>query len=410
MGSAIKALDLNIVIEASEPAIWRTLRVPADVPLNQLHHAIQAVFGWKNIHLYAFVVSDGQRGRVSYSGDKESALELGTEFAGNHSLDQILSPGIKQLTYEYDFGDIWDHSVSVVGDALVQDRIITCIGGENRGPVEDSGGISGYQRLAGTLADSGHPEYEQAAEWFRLVTDEYQLDPTAFDVEQTNEALRQVHHRHAATPPTPEETAEVVRPVQWLLREAGDQGFELTASGYLKPAAVKKAMSSLKWEHRWFGTFSSEYNTIPILDLREWTQSLKLLRKQKGRLVRTPLARALYDDAPALWNHLATSIAQPEHQAVALVHAVVVPWIIEYAEPPRSVRNEVIAEALNQSGFGMPGGAPVEPDDAGTLFRDLWRSLQCLNMWEPEKKLNFRSPPSEAGMKFLLEVRRRQGQ
>lgn len=47
---------LKIVLEHTEPAIWRRVEVPADITLKDLHDVIQAAMGWENAHLFLFHV------------------------------------------------------------------------------------------------------------------------------------------------------------------------------------------------------------------------------------------------------------------------------------------------------------------------------------------------------------------
>lgn len=60
--------------------------------------------------------------------------------------------------------------------------------------------------------------------------------------------------------------------------------------------------------------------------------------------------------------------------------------------------------------FWMPGGAPVEELDGMGLYRDLRWSLGCLDLREPEEKFGKQGPLTLAGIKFLLDVRRRRSQ
>src|SRR3954454_16530468 len=123
-----KALDLRIVLEGSKPEIWRTLRVPASVRLNDLHEAIQRAFGWENRHLHLFHPG-GAFGRARpIAGDNESADELGMESAVGMAMARLLSGEGNRLEYEYDLGDSWIHSIEVTGHALVPAGQISCLG------------------------------------------------------------------------------------------------------------------------------------------------------------------------------------------------------------------------------------------------------------------------------------------
>ena len=98
-----------------------------------------------------------------------------------------------------------------------------CIGGANRGPVEDAGGTSGYARLIEALADPSDAEHQDLAGWYTFATgqDAGTFDPYAFDAAALNSRLDDLAKRLWPEPPTDEEIDAVVRPVQWLLNKAG---------------------------------------------------------------------------------------------------------------------------------------------------------------------------------------------
>jgi len=45
------AVQMRVTLVDIEPAIWRRLVVPRGFHLGQLHHVIQAAFGWLDYHL-----------------------------------------------------------------------------------------------------------------------------------------------------------------------------------------------------------------------------------------------------------------------------------------------------------------------------------------------------------------------
>lgn len=76
------------------------------------------------------------------------------------------------LDYLYDFGDDWEHQVSVeaVTTAGPDSRYPRCTGGQGACPPEDCGGIPGYQHLRDALAGPPAPEQEKLLEWLSLAT------------------------------------------------------------------------------------------------------------------------------------------------------------------------------------------------------------------------------------------------
>ncbi|MBG0740769.1 plasmid pRiA4b ORF-3 family protein [Paeniglutamicibacter antarcticus] len=433
MGNTENGLELRISLDGIEPQIWRSIRVPESIELAELHRVIQLAFGWEDRHLHQFTAGTDTDTRRILS-DEETAQEIGVESETAVLLTSVLetvagssSAGVAgsstsaagaagqaaTLSYEYDFGDSWDHTIAVTGRCLLQQGQITCIGGGRRGPVEDSGGASGYTHLSQVLANPRHPEYEDLADWYagaasamgRFVAAPF--DAEAFDVDAANARLARFAMLRSAGPPTETEVDAVVRPVRWLLQRAGTAGLELTAAGYLKPAVVRAAVAELGWQERCYGTINREDQAVPVLELRENCVRWKLLRKTKGRLVRTPAARKIADDDAALWAHVAERFAFPGTNAEDLVHRVIVGWLLEDTMPDRHVIGQVLADILNNSMFRMAGGGPVEELDSMSLHQELRWALGCLDLREPEEKSGKEGKLTLAGIKFLLDVRRR---
>lgn len=407
MGDAAKALDLHVAIIGAEPDIWRDLRVPATARLNDLHQVIQRAFGWQGYHLHMFTAVDSAGTKRNFSGNDETAMEIGTELDTAVTLEEVLGEGVT-LSYEYDFGDSWDHAITMTGSALAPAGEFSLLTGVSRGPVEDSGGIGGYAELCGILTDKSHPEYAEKADWYSFVTGEPAagFDPDAFDADAVTASLDRLNFRLNEATPTLEELAVVVCPVKWLLQRVGTDGLELTKDGYLKPAVVAEVMTELGWEGRWYGKFNRETQTLPVWELRTRVQEWGLLRKYKGKLVRTPAGRKTYDDDAALWNHLAGRLGHPENRALELTSRLIVDWMLEAKVATLDVRAELLVEALNGSGFQQPDGSPVLPVDGEELYLEVRRSLDILEIFDGVRDLVGPQVPSRAGMKFLLEVQR----
>jgi hypothetical protein len=99
-----------------------------------------------------------------------------------------LAPAAKaKFTYEYDFGDGWQHDL-VVEKVLPPDPALkhpVCLGGANACPPDDCGGIPGYYDLLATLANPKHPEHADMKAWIGGAWDAAQ-----FDLAATNALLK----------------------------------------------------------------------------------------------------------------------------------------------------------------------------------------------------------------------------
>ena len=54
--TAKKILQLKITLKEIKPPIWRRVLVSDQITLSDLHHVIQAVFGWEDYYLHEFKI------------------------------------------------------------------------------------------------------------------------------------------------------------------------------------------------------------------------------------------------------------------------------------------------------------------------------------------------------------------
>jgi len=172
--------QLKVTLAGSRPPIWRRLLVPGDVTLGRLHEILQILMGWQDMHLHLFA-----SGRTVYSPPE---LDIGAPSRNERKvqLREVLLREKERLRYEYDFGDGWEHTIvaeKILLPGTGGDRPV-CLAGKRRGPLEDSGGILGYERLLVILRDPADPEHRELAAW---VPEGF--DPEAFDLEAINRAL-----------------------------------------------------------------------------------------------------------------------------------------------------------------------------------------------------------------------------
>jgi hypothetical protein len=173
--------QLKVTLRHSRPAIWRRVEVQSTITLPRLHTALQAVMGWLDYHLHAFLV-DGVR-----YGD----LQLIEEFDGEDywwvRLREVAPRVGSRLAYWYDWGDDWWHDLVVVA-ILPPDptaRYPRCVAGERATPPEDVGGIHGYAEFRRALRSPRHAEHETYLTWVGGT-----FDPEAFSVARANARLR----------------------------------------------------------------------------------------------------------------------------------------------------------------------------------------------------------------------------
>ncbi|MGW7444423.1 plasmid pRiA4b ORF-3 family protein [Kitasatospora sp. NPDC054795] len=180
-GDPIYELGIQLA-DVDQPAVWRRVQVPAGIRLDNLHRVIQAAMGWQNCHLHAFSANGVDYGRRS------SELDFVDETTV--ALDTVAKEGA-HLDYTYDFGDSWNHCITVEHRTAAEPgrHYPACVDGAGACPPEDCGGAPGYEDLKQALSDPAHPEHEDLLRWLGLerVAD---FDPDRFDPHQANQQLR----------------------------------------------------------------------------------------------------------------------------------------------------------------------------------------------------------------------------
>lgn len=175
--------ELRVVLEDVKPVVWRTFRIPADATLRDLHHVLQVVMGWTNSHLHAFE-HDGDR--YSEPGP-DFEMDGGDIDTDDVTVGELLRTVGDVLSYEYDFGDGWSHTVSLQAIHTTGPEV-WCLDGKRACPPDDCGGPGGYANLLGILAKPKHPEHRDMLEWLEPAYPDG-FDPEAFDIDEINEQL-----------------------------------------------------------------------------------------------------------------------------------------------------------------------------------------------------------------------------
>jgi hypothetical protein len=199
-GYLSEQLVLKITLLGSEPKIWRRVELHSGLTLHDLHLVIQCVFNWDNSHLYHFLAPTG--GKLTRRAFTEATRYHGLppdpvfddEMPGDRPADQALVGQVinreqKQIIYEYDFGDSWEHLVKVEKrkPGGEPDHVPVCLAGENAAPFDDMGGIYGYYNYLEALRDKNHPMHDEA-----VVVLGKDFDPARFDPAEVNEHLKAV--------------------------------------------------------------------------------------------------------------------------------------------------------------------------------------------------------------------------
>lgn len=137
------AVTCKVSLNLGEYQAWRRFIISSHASLFEVHCAIQELFQWENCHLFQFEAID-ETGEPVYFGipnedDFGDVLDA-RDYPFGKALDRAW-----KLTYDYDFGDGWEHNLireSVDADATLLHP--KPLGGKGLAPEEDSGGIGGH--------------------------------------------------------------------------------------------------------------------------------------------------------------------------------------------------------------------------------------------------------------------------
>ena len=163
--------QLRIELTGARPPVWRELKVPGFLTLLELHKVLQVAMGWWNSHLWHF----------EFNG--ESFSQPDPEFHGlDAGITNLLKLDLKsgdEIVYLYDFGDEWEHLITVEAEVPVTgpDGIPWCLAGAGVCPPEDAGGTRGFAEMLDAWRDPGHPRHQEAMDWMPSDFDERRFDP-----------------------------------------------------------------------------------------------------------------------------------------------------------------------------------------------------------------------------------------
>lgn len=179
--------QLKIVLHGTKPPLWRRLVLPSDTSLGMLHDAIQVAFGWHGGHLHAFTDEFGREyGDAARFADIDFGLGSGTGDEDAIALSDVLAGEGARLRYVYDFGDDWEHRITLektLPRPAGAERTVRCVGGRRADvPAEDIGGVWGLAEVLeflDTPDEAGDGPYGELVAELRAAG----YDPAAFDLD-----------------------------------------------------------------------------------------------------------------------------------------------------------------------------------------------------------------------------------
>ncbi len=174
--------ELEVSLRDVTPRVWRVVRVPSECRLDELHRVLQAAMGWEDAHLHVFEVGGRRYGVPDPDWDDD-----GTRDETEVRLRDVAPRVGDRTTYEYDFGDGWEHDVVVraVGPLPAGESPYRVLDGGGACPPEDVGGAPGYELFLEAMRDPRHPERRAYEDWVGGT-----WDPDAVDLDVLDAAVR----------------------------------------------------------------------------------------------------------------------------------------------------------------------------------------------------------------------------
>jgi hypothetical protein len=422
-------LRLYVHLEGAFPPVWRRTEVASDLGLDDLHDVLQVLFGWEDRHLYRFTTGPQDDPGAAFACAADLAEAWDDDPAvptWDVRVDELLAEAGERLHYQYDYGDNWWLAIEVedVVDGRVPPARAALLEGAGAGPPEDCGGVGGYRTIV-AAADRTHPDHREAraevAAWWGAEMAPDELGLVTFDPATVGDQLQAVDL--AGRPPVPRHVGEklaslllrardpdtasklrtlaasadaevdvdgptadrMLRPLRVLCDTVGE-GVKLTAAGYLPPAAVRTIFDELDLAQEWIGAGNREDLTFPVLQLREAAQRLRLVRKHKGRLVRTSRGRTLSADPVGLWWHLAGELPLGGRDASEASWQAGVLLLALMASGSTANVEVTVAQLLTGAGWSLEGGQPIDRRTATGLIADDVHLLRRVGAFERDQR------------------------
>lgn len=178
---------LEILVHLQYTDVERLIQVPAHLSLEDLHHILQVSMGWENYHMWQFVDRSGQLFYIS-DDDEPMFSDYETQYASKTSIGQLLKRKGSKTIYEYDFGDNWEHLLTVKRTYQApskKEALVKCLSGQLAAPPEDCGGVPGYTDILEAFKKRSKMS-KDLKEWLG------DYNPNTFDLKQVNQKLKKL--------------------------------------------------------------------------------------------------------------------------------------------------------------------------------------------------------------------------
>lgn len=169
---------VDVLAKLRDTEIWREMLLPLDCKLDAAADALITLFGWGGYHIWQFESAQG----VIFDDPNVPADDFPTPEDEQHvpamaaTLEDVLPEENSTATFVYDFGDYWEIELTRVTD-LPADMYIypimpLCVDGQMMAPLEDVGGVGGWEGFLEVMKDPQNSDYEMFREWAGIKEDD----------------------------------------------------------------------------------------------------------------------------------------------------------------------------------------------------------------------------------------------
>lgn len=189
------AYHIRIKLNNAPVPIWREVEVPSNISLAFFAFVVLDAMGWENEHLHQFMNKDTiYKNRVCVKHDQKTFGEFAsrrrTLVSDDYPLSAIFKEKGDRISFEYDFGDSWNHEIWLKGIREYGDDekpTLKILKGKGACPPEDCGGVGGYAYLLELHEKKRKTaEDKERLQWYDI--DRY-YDPEELDIDWIEENL-----------------------------------------------------------------------------------------------------------------------------------------------------------------------------------------------------------------------------
>ena len=189
-----KVLQFKITLKDTKPPIWRRIQIADSCSFWDLHVAIQDSMGWWDSHLHQFEVIEEDSLELQTIGFPDECDGGMVKLAGwKVKVKEYLDIN-NSFNYEYDFGDGWEHKITLEGafDKIPKQKYPICLAGKKACPPEDVGGIGGFYDFLEAIESPEHDEHERLLEWVNGHYDPLEFEPNLIRFQNSKTRLQEI--------------------------------------------------------------------------------------------------------------------------------------------------------------------------------------------------------------------------